>query len=188
MPAEPALAGLRADALATLSAWSAPDDEQERLRRTYVEHVRVGASGRPDGLLRDPAPDHLTASVAVLSADRRHVLLTLHAKARRWFQLGGHLEPADATLRDAALREATEESGIAGLVVDSDPVRLDLHPVPFCHPDGTARHLDVQYAALAPAGAEAVVGDESLDLRWWQVDALPSDEVSLHRLVERALA
>ncbi|GGF41501.1 NUDIX hydrolase [Marmoricola endophyticus] len=187
MPADAAPAGLREDALAVLHGWTPPDEEQDRLRDQYLAHLRRHRDERLDGLVRDPEPDHLTASVAVLSADRTRVLLTLHRKARRWFQLGGHLEPADATLRDAALREATEESGIAGLEVTAAPVRLDLHPVPFCHADGTARHLDVQYAAHAPAGAAAEVSAESLDLRWWPVDDLPSDEESLHRLVERAL-
>ena len=48
-------------------------------------------------------PAHLTAGALVLSADRSHVLLTLHAKAHRWFHLGGHCEDDDETLADAAL-------------------------------------------------------------------------------------
>ena len=42
------------------------------------------------------------------------MLLTLHRKVGRWLQLGGHCEPADTTLAGAALREATEESGLPG--------------------------------------------------------------------------
>ena len=66
----------------------------------------------------------------VLSADRRSVLLTLHPRVGRWVQLGGHCEPEDPTIAAAALREATEESGIAGLQIDPDPVHLDVHPSP----------------------------------------------------------
>ena len=35
------------------------------------------------------------------------------------------------------------------------------------------RHLDLQFIAHAPAGAEAVISSESLDLRWFPLDELP---------------
>ncbi len=41
-------------------------------------------------------------------------LLTLHPRFGRWLQLGGHCEDTDADIAAAALREATEESGIDG--------------------------------------------------------------------------
>jgi 8-oxo-dGTP pyrophosphatase MutT (NUDIX family) len=115
----------------------------------------------------------------VVSADHRQVLLTLHAKAGRWFQLGGHCEPGDASLPDAALREAVEESGIDGLVLDPVPVHLDEHPVTFCGEPGLVRHLDVRFVALAPPDAVPVVSEESTDVRWWPVDALPEPDTGL---------
>ena len=45
---------------------------------------------------------------------------------RRRLQLGGHFEPGDRRVLDAALLEAREESGIDGLI-DPIPVRLDVH-------------------------------------------------------------
>jgi hypothetical protein len=36
------------------------------------------------------------------------------------------------------------------------------------------RHLDMQFVAHAPAGAQIVVSDESDDLRWWPAEALPA--------------
>jgi hypothetical protein len=33
----------------------------------------------------------------------------------------------------------------------------------------------VRYLLRAPAGARPVISDESDDLRWWPVDALPPD-------------
>ena len=171
---------LHADALAVLEGWRAPHAEQERLRVRYVEHLRA----HPDGMTRDCRPDHVTASTLVLNAAGDAVLLTLHAKARAWFQLGGHCEPGDATLAGAALREATEESGLTGLELDPVPVQLSEHAVPFCGPAGDVHHLDVRFVAIAPAGVEHAVSEESLDVRWWPVDALPEPEADLVELVE----
>jgi len=175
---------VRADALAVLMTWTAPDAEQDRLRRDYVAHLER----HPDGVRRSCFPDHLTAGTLVLSHDGDAVLLNLHRKARRWFAFGGHIEPDDATLADAAHREALEESGVAGLAFDPEPVHLDLHEVGFCDPRGTVRHLDVRYCAVAPAGAGHQASDESLDVRWWPLDGLPELEDEMHRLIALALS
>jgi 8-oxo-dGTP pyrophosphatase MutT (NUDIX family) len=178
---------LHADAMAVLTGWPAPTAVQERLRERYVEHLRA----HPDGLTRECRPDHVTASTLVLSADGDAVLLTLHAKAHRWFQFGGHCEPGDATLVGAAAREATEESGLADLVLDPVPVQLSEHAVPFCGPTdspGPVHHLDVRFVAVAPADAAHAVSDESLDVRWWPVDALPDPDSDLVELVALARA
>lgn len=175
---------LHSSALAALEPWQAPTPRQEQLRERYVAHLRA----QPLGVLRECYPDHLTASTVVVSADRRSVLLTLHRKAQRWFQLGGHVEPGDATLAAAALREAREESGIATLDVDPVPVQLSAHPVPFCDPRGGATHLDVRFVATAPDGAAHAVSAESLDVAWWPVDELPDPQPDMLELVALALA
>ncbi len=140
---------------------------------------------------RDLRAGHLTASALVLDHAHERVLLTLHPLAGRWLQLGGHLECADASLAGAAAREAMEESGIAGLVLRPGPIGLDWHDV-TCRDStgapGGSSHLDLQYLAIAPPGAEPRISDESLDLAWWPVRALPdgADEV-VRGLVARAL-
>ncbi|TQL20304.1 NUDIX hydrolase [Streptomyces sp. SLBN-134] len=151
-------------------------EDQPGLRQVYLDHL----AAHPDGMWKACTDGHITASGLVIDPERGRVLLTLHRKLEMWLQMGGHCEPGDVSLAAAALREATEESGIAGLaLVPGGPVRLDRHHTPC------AWHLDVQYAALAPAGAVEAISDESLDLRW-----LPYDEVadvadaSVTRLVE----
>ncbi|WCD99332.1 NUDIX domain-containing protein [Streptomyces sp. HUAS 31] len=155
-------------------------EDQEELRRTYLEHLET----HPDGMWKACGDGHITASALVIDPSRGRVLLTLHKKLRMWLQMGGHCEPADETLAAAALREAAEESGVAGLsLLPGGPVRLDRHHTPC------AWHLDVQYAALAPAGAVEAISDESLDLRWFAYDEVAdvADE-SVLRLMEATRA
>lgn len=135
-------------------------------------------------------PAHLTASALVLDHTRTHALLTLHAKAGLWFQLGGHCEPADTTLAGAALREATEESGIAGLGIDPVPFFADDHEVPFCGDWLTpVHHYDVWFLITAPEGAQPRASEESLQVRWWPLAELPGEarswEPALAALGER---
>ncbi|MGA5035664.1 NUDIX hydrolase [Streptomyces capoamus] len=155
---------------------------QAELRQAYLDHL----AAHPDGLWKACPAGHLTASALVVAPERGQVLLTLHRKLRMWLQMGGHCEPGDPTLAAAALREATEESGIAGLTpLPGGPVRLDRHAIPApCH-----WHFDVQYAVLAPPGAVHEISDESLDLRWYAYDEVAgvADE-SVVRLLDATRA
>ncbi|MET9504692.1 NUDIX hydrolase [Streptomyces sp. NPDC006622] len=169
---------LHDDAVLVLKAY----EDQDELRQDYLGHL----AAHPDGMWKACAAGHLTASALVIDPERGRVLLTLHRKLRMWLQMGGHCEPQDASLAAAALREATEESGVPGLtLLRGGPVRLDRHPIPApCH-----WHLDVQYAAVAPPGSTEAISDESLDLRWFPYDKVVevADE-SVVRLLEATRA
>ena len=172
------------DAVLRLESWSAPTPHQEALRQRFLTHL----AAHPDGTERACFPAHLTAGTLVLSHDGRDVLLNLHRKARRWFAFGGHCEDADTTLAGTALREALEESGLESVEFHPVPLSLDEHAVEFCDPRGTVHHLDVRFGAVAPEGARHAVSEESLDVRWWPVDALPDLEDEMVELVSLARA
>ncbi|MFI8322113.1 NUDIX hydrolase [Streptomyces sp. NPDC085529] len=155
---------------------------QPELRELYLEHL----AAHPDGMYKPCSAGHLTSSALVIDPSRGRVLLTLHKKLGMWLQMGGHCEEGDPTVEAAALREAAEESGIAGLtLLPGGPVRLDRHPIPApCH-----WHLDVQYAALAPADGVERISEESLDLRWYAYDEVAAvADTSVVRLLEATLA
>ncbi|GAB2675684.1 NUDIX hydrolase [Thalassiella azotivora] len=163
---------LHAEAVRLLGAWTAPTTTQDVLRRTYLEHL----AHHPDGVLRDGPPAHLTASCFVLDASLGRVCLTLHRKGGFWVQPGGHCEPGDADLAAAAWREGTEETGLPGLTVLPDPVDLDRHALSAAFGRCT-EHLDVAFVALAPDGATPVASEESDEVAWFDVDALPDGVV-----------
>jgi len=175
---------LHDDAKAVLAFWRAPDPAQANLRSEFVRFLSV----HRDALERANPHGHLTASTLVLNAERSHVLLTLHPKLGRWLQMGGHIEPEDRSLLDAARREATEESGIADLWLSPEPIDLDIHALDC--PKGRAnRHLDVRFVAIAPPGAVHHISDESDDLAWFSFDDLPPGlDESMMRLIRRATA
>nr|WSW66913.1 NUDIX hydrolase [Streptomyces sp. NBC_00995] len=174
---------LHDDAVRVLREYDArADPAQAELRQAYLDHLAL----HRDGMWKACGTGHLTASALVVDPERGKVLLTLHRKLRMWLQMGGHCEPGDATVAAAALREATEESGIGGLtLLAGGPVVLDRHPIPApCH-----WHLDVQYAALAPSGAAERISEESLDLRWFRYDEVAEvADSSVVRLMERTRA
>jgi len=172
-----------ARARATIAAVPVADDQQERVRAEMLAFVDAHA----DALVRTCRAGHLTGSALVVDAAAARVLLLFHTKLQRWLQPGGHVD-GDANLAAAALREATEETGIAGLRVAVPAIDLDIHEV---RPPAEAPHLhlDVRYLVVAPHGAVERGNHESEALRWVapdELDGLGLDEGTV-RMITRGL-
>lgn len=159
---------LHSSATGLLEGWITSSEHEESLRHTMLAFL----DSAPDGCLRRHAPGHITASSLVLDTSMQHVLLTLHPRVGRWVQLGGHCEPEDNTVVDAALREAREESGIDNLRIDSELLSAHTHAI-TCSLGVPTRHLDLRFLVVAPDNSPIVRSAESTDLQWWPVDSLP---------------
>jgi 8-oxo-dGTP pyrophosphatase MutT (NUDIX family) len=174
-------AHLAADSLDRLARWRPADPGQAALAADYAAFLReAGADGlaRAEAVARDGGPEHLTASCFVLSPGLDRVLLCYHRKGRFWVQVGGHLEPGDATLPGAALREAREESGLDDLRLleaEGSALPVDVHRHELAAAFGRCRaHRDVGFVAFADPTTPTAVSDESEDVAWFAVDELPA--------------
>ena len=113
-----------------------------------------------------------------LDADRRPGAADLHRKARRWLQIGGHCEPGDATLAGRGARGRRPRRP-ASPALRGRPGAGAPRPAPgaLLRPRGAARTTSTSGTSRShPPTREHAVSDESIDVRWWPVDALPDDD------------
>ena len=138
---------------------------------------------------RERLAGHFTASSWLVSADGRRTLLTHHRKLGRWLQPGGHAD-GDQDLAQVALKEAEEESGLAGLTVEPEIYDLDRHWIPEHKGVPGHWHYDVRFVVYAGDSEDFAISDESLDLAWRDIAALAMDESadeSLRRMARQWL-
>jgi 8-oxo-dGTP pyrophosphatase MutT (NUDIX family) len=168
-----------------------PADPQEaRDRDRMLEFVRR----HRDPFDRQIAEGHLTGSAVVVSAEGDQVLLVHHRKLGRWLQPGGHADPGESTGEEVALREAREETGIAGLRLHRDaprPLDVDVHDIPARGDEPAHEHLDLRYLVVAPR--EAAVDPDLAEMhaiRWvaWDDAASLGPDPGLQRALAKARA
>lgn len=172
---------LRATLLRELALHIPGDAEEAQMLRALSEFVRDNG----DCCSREAERGHVTASAWVVDSRLQRVLLLHHGKLNRWLQPGGHIESGDTSACAAALREATEETGLTffrqlGTVFD-----VDVHDIPGRHGEPPHVHYDVRYAFLADPGEPLAITRESRELGWFPVAdaARLSNSESVQRMI-----
>ncbi|MGW7029192.1 NUDIX hydrolase [Streptomyces xanthophaeus] len=130
----------------------------------FVSDLRTAVG--PDVLL------WLPGVVAVVRDDHGQVLMQRRTAGGMWTPLSGILEPGEDPAA-AAVREVAEETGVQvvverlAAVTNSPPVR---------HGNGDrAQYLEIVFACRPtdPDSAPQVCDDESVEVGWFPLDALP---------------
>jgi len=145
--------------------------------------------------LRERLAGHFTGSAWLVSADGERVLLTHHRKLDRWLQLGGHAD-GDRNLARVALKEAEEESGLSGLVLEDGALfDIDKHWIPERRDVPGHWHYDARYVVRAVGSEQFALSEESLALAWRDIGDVanaaietPDGDDSLPRMAKRWLA
>ena len=111
-------------------------------------------------------PGHITCTAVVLHPDGRRALLVHHHRLLRWLLPGGHVEEVDATLGDAAWREAREETAVR---IDPGIVPrlagMDVHGIPAHKGEPFHLHHDLIFAMRAES-EEIAASDEAPEVAW----------------------
>ncbi|MFJ2854465.1 NUDIX domain-containing protein [Streptomyces rubiginosohelvolus] len=142
---------------------------------------------------RATLPGHITCSAAVVDHDGRVLHVRHNASGGKWLLPGGHVEPVDATLMAAAVREVHEETGIppAALCQNAafchEPADIDFHPIdPNPAKDEPAhQHYDFRFVFhLVPPSTKTTVQAEEISGTDW----LPLDQVTSLTMRSKLLA
>lgn len=165
---------------------SFPADEEIKSRELILGLLRHGA----DPFSREHfTPGHITSTGVVLHPARDRVLVIHHARLERWLLPGGHVEPEDAALWQAARREVQEETGVA-VTGEGWLAGMDVHGIPPKRGEPYHLHHDLKFAFVAADDA-LTASEETRGAGWCPIDEAAFEQYglppSIRRAVRRAL-
>ncbi|MFF3653311.1 NUDIX hydrolase [Streptomyces sp. NPDC002181] len=134
---------------------------------------------------RKASPGHVTAGAILVRADGR-ILHILHNVTGKWLLPGGHIEPNDDTLLQAAGRELTEETGIPPHVVTphcETPLHVDVHPIDAnpAKDEPAHQHFDFRFLFRTTADIGDLQTEEVSDATWRELDTIADPQLR-HRI------
>ncbi|MFJ7241711.1 NUDIX hydrolase [Streptomyces olivaceus] len=112
----------------------------------------------------------LPGVTAVVFDDEGRVLLGRRSDNGRWSLVGGITEPGEQPAA-CAMREVEEETAVR-CVVERLVLVQALDPVTYDNGD-VCQFMDITFRCRAVGGEARVNDDESLEVGWFAVDALP---------------
>ncbi|MGW4750088.1 NUDIX hydrolase [Streptomyces sp. NPDC004290] len=123
---------------------------------------------------------------AVVFDDRGRVLLGKRADNGSWALVGGIVDPGEQPA-DAVVREVYEETAVRCVPERILLVETLRKPVVYANGD-ICQYLDVAFRCRAVGGEARVNDDESTEVGWFEVDALPEMKHFSYLRIEKALA
>ena len=111
-------------------------------------------------------PGHITCTGLVFAPDGERILLVHHRRLDRWLLPGGHVEPEDSEIWEAARREVIEETGAQLAPNGLPPLSgLDVHGIPAGKGEPYHLHHDLlfHFRAVSP---DLRLSQESRDIAW----------------------
>ncbi len=130
-------------------------------------------------------PLWLPGVTAVITRGDGHVLLVRRSDNGAWTPVTGIVDPGEEPAV-AAAREAMEETGVR--------VRVDRLASTGAHPEirhdngDRAAYLDLTFACTWLEGEARVADDESTEVRWWPLSALPPMTETMVTRIRSALS
>ena len=126
----------------------------------------------------------MVGASGVVINDRGEILLHRRSDDGQWWVPGGAVDPGEEPA-EAAAREVWEETG-----VEVVPERISaIYTAPLIHyPNGDAICVTSIVFVCRPVGGEPRINDsESLEVRYFPVDALPELEPRIRQRIDDAL-
>jgi 8-oxo-dGTP pyrophosphatase MutT (NUDIX family) len=163
--------------------------ERERLAR-LIDSLDAGAAITSRSEFRG----HVTCGVILLDPAGR-VMHIRHNALRRWLPPGGHLEPEDGSLPEAALRELAEETGVGASAVFAipgagpGPIDIGVHRIPASEARNEAAHWHFDFRYVFGAESDVAVQLQETEVagfRWFTTGDMPPG--TLRDKVERVCA
>ncbi|MFH9862144.1 NUDIX hydrolase [Streptomyces sp. NPDC017202] len=122
----------------------------------------------------------LPGVTALVFDDAGRVLLGRRSDTGRWAVIGGIPDPGEQPAV-CAVREVFEETAVR-CVVERVVLVQALEPVAYDNGD-VCQYMDITFRCRAVGGEARVNDDESLEVGWFTVDALPDlNEFALFRI------